>query len=410
MAQGKLLIERRVHQPGNRGGGAQEELHGRDHRGQPHGPPPGGLRGGQGDRHPGVADSTIVVARSTGPGSRRSSALDRDGRNPRQLTSFGSLTTHPAVAADGRLAFVTYKGGPPQVWGQFQPNGPFQRMSTPGASGLEISGLAWSPDGERLCFVQENRKGLADIHVLDLGTGRAVQLTPGATPAGAPAGTRPAPNRLPLGPGRDPPGVHHGRRRQPGPAPHRRPRAQGLRGLETPRATGSPTWPGRDGRTTCTPWPRPGPARQKVASSPEPVESLCWSPDGRWLLLGLKGRRVAPAHGRPGREVPGPGTARRAASSPSGPRTPRAGRPARQSLRRFTRSRPAGLDPLPIGATIMSSPAISPPSSPRPSWSPRAWPAASPPRRPSPSRPRPPPRPRRRQTRPARPRRLPAHG
>ncbi len=31
-----------------------------------------------------------------------------------------------------------------------------------------------------------------------------------------------------------------------------------------------------------------GTDRQKVASSPEPVESLCWSPDGRWLLLGLK--------------------------------------------------------------------------------------------------------------------------
>ena len=53
---------------------------------------------------PGAADSTLVFAKTTAHGIMEIFGMDRDGRNPRQLTAFGSLTLHPAVAGDGRLA------------------------------------------------------------------------------------------------------------------------------------------------------------------------------------------------------------------------------------------------------------------------------------------------------------------
>jgi len=237
----------------------------------------------------GAADSTIVVARSTGPGIKEIFGLDRDGRNPRQLTQFGSLTTHPALAPDGRLACVTYRGGPPQIWGQIRPDGPFQRWYPPhGGSGLELSDLIWSPDGSRLCFVQENRKGLADIHVLDPVTGQESQLTPGGRssrwPSWNPAGTQIA---FLLDQGGTPQvylmAADGGR-------------VQRLTGDPAPKACVA--WDAQgdriafvareDGQYVLYTLSPAGTDRQKVASGPEPVESLCWSPDGRWLLLGLK--------------------------------------------------------------------------------------------------------------------------
>jgi TolB protein len=239
----------------------------------------------------GVADSTIVVARSTGPGIKELFRLDRDGGNPRQITSFGSLTTHPAVAADGKLAFVTYKGGPPQIWGQSQPNGPFQRLyPPPGASGLELSGLAWSPDGGRLCFVQENRKGLSDIHLLDLRSGVEAQLTPGGRSSRGPCWNASGTEIAYLSDQDGTPQVYimaadgtRARRLTADPAPKDGVawNAQGDRIGFVARQDG------RIGLYTVSP---SGADCRKLASSPDPVESLCWSPDGRWLLLGLKAR------------------------------------------------------------------------------------------------------------------------
>jgi TolB protein len=240
---------------------------------------------------PGVADSTIVFARTTTPGIKEIFGVDRDGGNLRQLTAFGSLTTHPAVSADGKMALVTYKGGPPQIWGQLQPKGPFVRLHPKeGAPGVGISGLAWAPDGNRLCFVQENRKGLSDIYVLDLRTSHAVRLTEeGHTSRGPcwnPAGTEIAF----LSDQEGTPQVFlmasdgsHVRRLTGDPAPKDCVswNAQGDRIGYIARIEG------RSDLFTLTP---AGTGRQQVTSAAEPVESLCWAPDGRWLLLTLKGR------------------------------------------------------------------------------------------------------------------------
>jgi TolB protein len=232
---------------------------------------------------PGVADSSVVFARATAPGIKEIYGVDRDGRNLRQLTRFGSLTIHPAVSRDGRLAFVTYKGGPPQIWGQQKPSGPFQLLyPKAGEAGRELSDLAWSADGRRLCFVQETRQGLADIQVLDPASGKAARITDGHTdrsPCWNPDGTA-------LAFISDREGVPQVfTMASDGSQPRR------LTGDPAPKACVA--WSPKGDRIAftagadlCTIAPD-GSARQKLLSSAAPVAALCWAPDGRSLLLGL---------------------------------------------------------------------------------------------------------------------------
>src|ERR1035438_3359240 len=63
----------------------------------------------------GVASSRIVFVRQISPGVKEIFQVDRDGAGLIQLTRHGSLTLSPTVAADGRLAYVTYKGGAPEI-------------------------------------------------------------------------------------------------------------------------------------------------------------------------------------------------------------------------------------------------------------------------------------------------------
>ena len=50
------------------------------------------------------------------------------------LTAYKSLTLSPTVAPDGRVAYVTYKGGAPEIWGQRTAGGPHMRLSMIGKS------------------------------------------------------------------------------------------------------------------------------------------------------------------------------------------------------------------------------------------------------------------------------------
>jgi len=127
----------------------------------------------------GVASSRMVFVRQTSPGVKEIFQVDRDGAGLMQLTRHGSLTLSPTVAVDGRLAYVTYKGGAPEIWGQRRKDGPHEKLyPTSGAGGM-LSSPVWSPDAKRLAFVQGDRRGNSDIMVLDLAAGRARRLTDG---------------------------------------------------------------------------------------------------------------------------------------------------------------------------------------------------------------------------------------
>jgi TolB protein len=103
----------------------------------------------------GVASTRIVFVKETGRGIKEIYQVDRDGDHPAALTAYKSLTLSPSVAPDGRLAYVTYKGGTPEIWGQRAPGGPHVKL-------YPVSGKpeghcfcpSWSPDGKRLAFVQ----------------------------------------------------------------------------------------------------------------------------------------------------------------------------------------------------------------------------------------------------------------
>lgn len=129
----------------------------------------------------GVASSRIIFVKQLSPGVKELFQMDRDGAGLIQLTRHGSLTLAPTVASDGRLAYVTYKGGLPEIWGQRRKDGPHERIfpTTPAAGGGMVSSPVWSPDGRRLAFVQGDRRGNSDILVLDLASGRIRRLTDG---------------------------------------------------------------------------------------------------------------------------------------------------------------------------------------------------------------------------------------
>lgn len=127
----------------------------------------------------GVASSRVVFVRQMAPGVKELFQIDRDGANLIQLTRHGSLTLSPTVAQDGRLAYVTYKGGAPEIWGQRRRDGTHEKLYPTSSSGGMVSTPVWSPDGRRLAFVQLDRRGNSDIMILDLETGRSRRLTDG---------------------------------------------------------------------------------------------------------------------------------------------------------------------------------------------------------------------------------------
>lgn len=237
----------------------------------------------------GVANSEIVFSKGTAPGVSEIFGSDRDGRHLRKITAFGSVATHPALAADGRLALVTFKGGPPQIWGQTRTMGPLVKLfPRDGDVGMGISGLSWSPDGSRIAFILEEPAGTAGLQILDPESGRVVRITPrghrARCPSWNPLGTALAfvsdQGGVPQvfivgaegGPCRQ---VTHD-------APAKSCAAWSPAGDQIAYAALAE---GRSSLLTVSP---EGEKPHPIGTLAGAVASLCWAPDGRWLLLGLK--------------------------------------------------------------------------------------------------------------------------
>jgi TolB protein len=143
----------------------------------------------------GVASTCVVFVRQISPGVKELYQMDRDGANVLPITSYRSLTLSPSVAPDGRVAFVTYKGGAPEIWGQRTVDGPNVKLYPPsGKAEGHCFCPVWSPDGRRLALVQGDRRGNTDIVVLDVPTGKVRRLTDSncinTDPSWNPAGTQ----------------------------------------------------------------------------------------------------------------------------------------------------------------------------------------------------------------------------
>ncbi len=143
----------------------------------------------------GVASTSIVFVRQMSPGIKELFQMDRDGANVIPITTYRSLTLSPTVAPDGRIAFVTYKGGAPEIWGQRKVGGPNEKLyPLAGKPGGHCFCPVWSPDGKRLALVQGDRRGNTDIVVLDIATLKVRRLTDSncinTDPSWNPAGTQ----------------------------------------------------------------------------------------------------------------------------------------------------------------------------------------------------------------------------
>jgi TolB protein len=142
---------------------------------------------------PGVAGSRLLFAHELGAGRKELYQVDPDGRNLVRLTHHESLSLSPSVTATGKLAYVTYAAGPPHIWGQRQPKGPFQCLFPldPREATMAFT-PAWSPDGKRLALVQPNHRGDSDLVVLTMEGRKVRQLTGNAgintEPAWSPSG------------------------------------------------------------------------------------------------------------------------------------------------------------------------------------------------------------------------------
>ncbi len=126
----------------------------------------------------GIAASRIVFYKSQGNGIKEIWQVDADGSNSIQLTNHKSLTMSPSVALDGKLAYVTYKGGTPEIWGQKTPGGPHVKLAPAGGQTGSVYCPSWAPDGRRLAFTQvTTRRGDTDIMLLDVESGKARRIT-----------------------------------------------------------------------------------------------------------------------------------------------------------------------------------------------------------------------------------------
>ncbi len=131
-----------------------------------------------------VAVVSVAVVLTRNPGTPASAGipgghifvLKSDGTGLRQLTSGSAADLSPVWSPDGTaIAFTsTRNAGLKQIF-LMDADGRNVR-ALPGGLRPERTSPAWSPDGTQLAFVQDD-SGNRNIYVVDLGTGRKVQLT-----------------------------------------------------------------------------------------------------------------------------------------------------------------------------------------------------------------------------------------
>lgn len=123
-----------------------------------------------------------------GRGTKDIWAMDFDGGNPRRITSYNSISTTPAVSADGtKLAFTTYAKGEPRIFIHLLETNRYLPFLNPRASMNATP--EFTPDGKSLLF-SSTLTGYAQIYIADIDGGnmrrlsssRAIEVEPKVNP------------------------------------------------------------------------------------------------------------------------------------------------------------------------------------------------------------------------------------
>ena len=120
-------------------------------------------------------DGTRVVFISNRTGSEELWVTDSEGRQPRQVTSFGgSMVGSPRWSPDGRqIAFDSTAGGGPGIYVIGSEGGAARRITPAGVSSVRPS---WSHQGSRIYFGSD-QSGVWEIWRADLQGGSPIQVT-----------------------------------------------------------------------------------------------------------------------------------------------------------------------------------------------------------------------------------------
>jgi TolB protein len=121
----------------------------------------------------------------------RIAAMDSDGQHHNYLTPAGTAVLNPRLSPKGgRVAFVSYASGKPQVWVADLGSGEQRPLL---ANDLMSFSPRFSPDGRRIAFSMQSGANI-DIYVADVGGGPAQRLTtsPGidTSPSFSPDGSK----------------------------------------------------------------------------------------------------------------------------------------------------------------------------------------------------------------------------
>lgn len=122
-------------------------------------------------------------------GNKELWSMNYDGTEQKQVTSYGSISSFPAVASDGtKVAFTTWRDGTPQIYVHSLETG--RRLTFYNQRASMNASAEFTPDGKSILFSSTAGGGSAQIFMADanggnvrrISTNRAIEVEPRVNP------------------------------------------------------------------------------------------------------------------------------------------------------------------------------------------------------------------------------------